>query len=465
MKKSKGITLVTLIITIIVMLILVGVSIALAINSDILGTAKEAGETYTEKAEEEANVSEIVVNGITYASIRDWKNNNPKISKGQYEAINGVYVNRPDLTGFNIGNTYFVTYDEKGNNETIGEKITAEEPSNWYNYQNKIWANIVTASEELTASEKADITTATTKNIAYLVWIPRYCYKITYYEDSGLTTLAEAGTITSYGTIDIKFLSRSNVHKDYATGTETPYSTFEEDGYILPETFTWKAGTDDETALAGYWVGKYEISEGVTTEGIKLQSKSTTTLLKDKSASEFFLLCRQIETENGALGLNATIEVQNNKVVETSSSNNIDAHMIKNTEWGTIAILSASIYGGSPTMNRDNTSGNASGVMKMAGGAMEYVAGIWDNSASGNIKYIYNADSWYKNVYTSETGIPGDATLETLGWLGTDYKSFINYNYPCFLRFVGIFGFNNYYRGSASTNCSSRFAIVNGKGI
>lgn len=103
--------------------------------------------------------------------------------------------------------------------------------------------------------------------------------------------------------------------------------------------------------------------------------------------------------------------------------------------------------------------------MKMVFGAMEYVAGIWDNSASGNIKYIYNADSWYKNVYTSQTGIPGDATLETLGWHGAAYKSFINNTYPCFLRMNGIFGFNNYYKGSASANCSSRFVVVNGKGI
>ena len=46
MKKNKGITLVALIITIIVMMILVGVSVSMVINSDLLGTAKGAGTKF-----------------------------------------------------------------------------------------------------------------------------------------------------------------------------------------------------------------------------------------------------------------------------------------------------------------------------------------------------------------------------------------------------------------------------------
>ena len=247
-KKQKGITLVALIITIIVMMILVGVSVSMVINSDLLGTAKRAGELYGQSANSESSLGEITIDGITYASIEDYLAGNPKISNGQYEAKNGVYVNRPDLTGFSREHTYFVTYDENGENETIGGKITTEEPSNWYDYQNKIWANIMTKSDN--------------GKVAYLVWIPRYCYKITYYTDSNLTTEADEGVITSYGTVDVKFLSRDNLHKDYATGAETAYSTLASQGYILPETFTWKVGTSEETALAGYWVSKYESKPG-----------------------------------------------------------------------------------------------------------------------------------------------------------------------------------------------------------
>lgn len=57
MKNQKGITLVALIITIIVMLILVAVSVAFLINSNILGTAKEAGDKYTDKQSSEGNLN------------------------------------------------------------------------------------------------------------------------------------------------------------------------------------------------------------------------------------------------------------------------------------------------------------------------------------------------------------------------------------------------------------------------
>lgn len=57
MKNQKGITLVALIITIIVMLILVAVSVAVIINSDLLGTAKNAGADYRANADSEGNLS------------------------------------------------------------------------------------------------------------------------------------------------------------------------------------------------------------------------------------------------------------------------------------------------------------------------------------------------------------------------------------------------------------------------
>ena len=115
-----------------------------------------------------------------------------------------------------------------------------------------------------------------------------------------------------------------------------------------------------------------------------LQSRPGVTSLYSKTASEFFELCRKMETSSGPLGLNATIGVQSNKVVESSSSNNIDVHMIKNTEYGAAAILSASDYGACPTGNSDtaSTTGNNSGIMQMAGGKYEYVAGIYNTRNS-----------------------------------------------------------------------------------
>ena len=60
MKGQKGITLVALIITIIVMLILVAVSITVLIQSGLLDTASEAGQATKEAIREESQLNDTV---------------------------------------------------------------------------------------------------------------------------------------------------------------------------------------------------------------------------------------------------------------------------------------------------------------------------------------------------------------------------------------------------------------------
>ena len=78
MKKNKGITLVALIITIVVMLILVAVSVNVIIKSNLLGTAEKTVNKYKTAAEEEGNNGIIEINGKKYASIEDY------LSKKEY---------------------------------------------------------------------------------------------------------------------------------------------------------------------------------------------------------------------------------------------------------------------------------------------------------------------------------------------------------------------------------------------
>ena len=72
MRKNKGITLVALIITIIVMLILVAVSVNVLIKSNLIGTAEKSVNKYSKAAEEESNGGAIEINGKKYASIEDY---------------------------------------------------------------------------------------------------------------------------------------------------------------------------------------------------------------------------------------------------------------------------------------------------------------------------------------------------------------------------------------------------------
>lgn len=72
MKNNRGITLIALIITIIVMLILVAVSVNILIKSNLIGTAEKATNKYKTATEEEANGGTIEINGKKYNSIDDY---------------------------------------------------------------------------------------------------------------------------------------------------------------------------------------------------------------------------------------------------------------------------------------------------------------------------------------------------------------------------------------------------------
>ena len=72
MRKEKGITLVALIITIIVMLILVAVSVNILIKSNLMGTAKSATEKYKTATEEEGKDGTITIGDKTYNSVEEY---------------------------------------------------------------------------------------------------------------------------------------------------------------------------------------------------------------------------------------------------------------------------------------------------------------------------------------------------------------------------------------------------------
>ena len=122
-----------------------------------------------------------------------------------------------DVSGFNPNITKYVTYDNSGN-ETIGNNIqigsdgTAQnKPSDWYDYKNKKWANIVTENNGLKS---------------YWTYIPRYQYKITDWKYLGP---------------EIKFLKSPNLA---------------EVGYKISNAFSFNG-----QPLRGYWVSKYRVQE------------------------------------------------------------------------------------------------------------------------------------------------------------------------------------------------------------
>ena len=103
--KEKGITLIALIITIIVMLILVGVVVTVVIQSDLLGTAKTAGDKYKTAYEDESNMSEVTIDGKKYASIEDYLEGNvklPEIKAGERASETSKYQTAVIPKGFTV---------------------------------------------------------------------------------------------------------------------------------------------------------------------------------------------------------------------------------------------------------------------------------------------------------------------------------------------------------------------------
>ena len=146
--------------------------------------------------------------------------------EGNYELSNGVYVNKPDLTGFNANYTRYMYENDQGN-MTPGDWITGEEPQNWYSYKDSKWANVYVESGGPET---------------YYVWIPRYCFKLD--QDAQKS--------------DVKFIDTSNNYKD-ADGNITTWAELKEQGYQIPEAFQFNG-----YRIPGYWSMKYTAGDTTT---------------------------------------------------------------------------------------------------------------------------------------------------------------------------------------------------------
>lgn len=182
-----------------------------------------------------------------------------------------------------------------------------------------------------------------------------------------------------------------------------------------------------------------------------------------KTIDKWLLQIRQMQELGGTLGRTDTI----NKTDLSSEATDLDIHMEKNTEYGAMAILSASAYGNPNKINDgDTTTGNETGVVIKSG--YELVSAGKLESVS---RYV-NAKSRYKNEYTKDyVAKAGDAISETKGWHGGGDSVWINSTYgSLLLRGKGIFAYNGdgndrFHTAYYDKSCKTRACIVVGTGI
>ncbi|MDD4718310.1 MAG: type II secretion system protein [Bacilli bacterium] len=286
-----------------------------------------------------------------------------------------------------------IRWDEKITDEIKWVKADINEE--WYDYDKQEWANVVLVNKDNRDDYKI-ATPGTPINeehvMAYLVWIPRYRYELFNVNSVGNTEEIE---------IPIIFEDKNQTK---STGKN-------EDGdYKNGEWLTHPAFTFGSEELNGFWVGKFETTSKIPDDATTPTIKPGIASLRSQNIRTQFETAQKFNTQS-TYGLPLTL----------------DAHMMKNMEWGAVTYLSHSKYGkfgnsiytgvnkeiyqnksgsyitgssnGTPSQSSTNTqqcaytdivdrengigacgagastTGNIYGIYDMSGGAYEYVMG------------------------------------------------------------------------------------------
>ena len=339
--------------------------------------------------------------------------------------------------------------------------------SNWYDYGNQKWANaVMVTSSKRDTYMNADIGTVVPEAdiLAYYVWIPRYKYKLfnaTYASGTSaqlIDVVFESGTSTT-GTVTCSYS---------AVGAETCTNKTNGNYYTHP------AFTFGDAELFGIWVGKFETTGSTTTPTVKPGITSLTNITKSSmyNTSKLF---------------NSISYLTN------TGTQNADAHMMKNIEWGAVAYLKQSIYGlgitdiiknnnfngyitggGSGTSYKSNlgqsTTGNITGIYDMSAGAHEIVMGNYRKTVGNSGLTMSAVPTKHIDIYAGDSvrySHLGDALGETAGWYN-DLTLFVSSYNPWFSRGgrymndaeEGVFSFFYGWTTGEDSNTSEGFRTV-----
>ena len=465
-----------------------------------------------------------------------------------------------------------VVIDNSGSETTV--KTISKNDSNWYNYENKKWANAVMVTSNSRANYKntSGVSIPEDDILAYYVWIPRYkyaipdeiycskiinpnendyprCYNYSYIisdsdkpllinwwqsfaaenfgsytmeqatsdvetcMETGKVTIPEVGNIsfvslvTAYNDMNDPDITYTKVSTGFSATNKTPLArgpkeidiifedknTTKSTGDAINSYLTHPAFTLGDAELNGIWVGKFETSPDPTSNCYKSGGGN--------------IACYSTQSnpriKPNVLSLRAQARKEQFKTSRKfgesiyGSTSKIDAHMMKNIEWGAVAYLSHSKYG----INREiyinnssdyytgrsagsvgssdtktssggtytwdgkiitgtvigdyandrtlgtnaSTTGNITGIYDMSGGAGEYVMAEWISEDKDTS--VYEIDLKYYDIYRGTGEYPyyttcgacyGHALYEVdlgseTGWYD-DTLAYPDYSWNCIRR-------------------------------
>ena len=393
----KGITLIALVITIIILLILAGATIAtLTGDNGIISNARKAKEeTDKGKIDEEMRLQGLLdmiteVTPTTDGYSEEKAVNSPKLSKGM------------------------IPIKWNGSNW----EVCSKDDSSWYAYDNtKQWANIMLSDGMYKDGQVKEGQIIQENELGSMyVWIPRYAYQI-----------------QAEKSIDVSFLM-GNTNKD-KDGNE--YQTESASVDTKTTKIVHPAFTLGNRELTGIWVAKFEAS-GTNQNGQAVGNASSTSSNQQYAPDSTTIAkslpnvisWRHITVGESEYQSMAITGVNKEKYgIDYASS-----HLIKNDEWGAVAYLCYSQYGNVPKINGTgsvvsgshwydyytgqgpltassessytndvanhgysttlgmlaSTTGNITGIYDMNGGAWERVAGYLDNGNESLNTYGYS---------------------------------------------------------------------------
>ena len=370
--------------------------------------------------------------------------------------MNDVPASKPDIKDGMIP----VVISSNGITSTV-----SEDDASWYNYNNKEWANMVLVndSSRSTYQNTSGVVVSEDDILAYYVWIPRYKYRIwttstsskgseqeidiifeskdttkstgkvsctsltnptyaEYPECYGLpyfmsdsdkevfiswvrfmvinsfeldtftleqaTTLVNESFQSGYFTMNGVSMTVDEVVDMYNSNNETNISvskkyissneTIVKNYYITHPAFTF-----GNTEVSGIWVGKFETGGTDTKPKIKPNISS----LRYQTVSEEFTTAQRFGTSTYGM------------------TSNVDAHMMKNSEWGAVAYLSHSRYGANREIYINNSSGYYTGRSGGNVGGSTAINTVYTNKTSTSQYNRYGFYTWdgYLLEYNTNT--------------------------------------------------------------
>ena len=338
--KDRGITLVALVITIIILLILAGITISSLTNTGIFGRAKEAKEKTQQAQRNEQEILGQYMDAL-----------NKQTSDEKFEKTRGV--NKPELMQ---GMKAIKFTDPLGDTEGTVQQVSDSTSTDWYDYNSKKWAN------------------AQTEDGSMWVWIPRYAYKVNA-DTKTFDVVFLIGTTDDYYENGVRKTAKRQTKTDETVDTTT--------GYTVHPAFTNESsigyangGWNQE--LTGIWVSKFEAGYA-TSNGNSAPKKassvnysqtsvwassyetgtgsdgsmparnwidgvyaSTKTAIKYPTFQGLAYSMNYIN-HNDAFSISRAL-TENGNIYGLSKSTT-DSHLMKNSEWGAVAYLAQSKYG------------------------------------------------------------------------------------------------------------------------